>query len=134
MSKLTAAIPKDLASKVVNKLTISEIKEVVKSSGLSKIQPFFPEKKKVELEIDPVFPRPPRFPDWENEKKKVEYEVPHDFFNVRDSVTVEELLDQIANEWKKAAIEVDDILDRVTVFENNFFERMSQAMNAKQFP
>ena len=80
MSKLAAAIPKDLISREVNDLTIDEIKEVVKNTGLSKLQAFYPEKKKYELELEPTSPRWPPLPDWGNEKKKVEYEVPFEFF------------------------------------------------------
>lgn len=131
--KYLAAIPKDLASKNVNDLTISELKKVLQQTGFSKVLPFMPEKKKVEIELDPPFPRIPRIPDIGNEKKKVELEVPTDFFNAGADVNVEQIIEDIANEWKKAAIEVDDLLSQVTVFERGFFQQMAQAIETQEF-
>lgn len=128
--KLRASIPDEMLAKPVNDLTVGELKEVMEASGISRAVPWLPEKKKYEIEIPPVDREPPRFPF--PEKKKYELEVPPELFNV-ESHTVEDALEYVVNEWKKAAIEIDDLFDHISIGEEQHFERLAEAIKAKRF-
>lgn len=130
--KLSATIPKDMVGRKFEEISVGDLKEILKTTGLSRIQPFLPEKKKYEIEVPPYIPPVIEFPRF-NEKKKSELELPPELINFKQDKTIEDILDYIENEYKKAAIEVDDLLDQISKFEENHFERLGEVMNRKSF-
>lgn len=130
--KLRASISDDKLSKKVDDLTIGELKQVIEASGISRIIPWLPEKKKYEVEMPPIDRDPPSVPQPFPEKKKYELEVPPEFFNLEDR-TVEDALEYVVNEWKKAAIEVEDLAEQIAIGEEAHFERLAAAIKSKRF-
>ena len=130
--KLCASIPKDTLERKIDDISVGDLKEILQTTGLSRIQPFLPEKKKYEIEVYPAITPEFKIPQF-NEKKKYEIEVPPEIFNSVRGGTIEDLLDHIENEYKKAAIEVPDWLDQISKIEENHFDLLGDALSKKSF-
>jgi len=129
---LSASIPKDLRKKKLRNITTEELRSAMEVTGLSKIQAFHPEKKKYELEVDPFVPTFHKLPII-NEKKKVEYEVPPGILDADLDSTLKDVVDLIENEYKKAAIEVPDYLDKIKFFEEKYFTSLETSLRTRSF-